>query len=78
MSTELKIRCHFDYEDVEIDKESLIEYLVDMTDYDTHELEVKTAEELLALLNENEPDEFYSEFIGDFPTCVRYETTPNE
>lgn len=78
MSTELKIRCYFDYEDVEIDKEFLVEYLVDMTDYDTHELEAKTAEELLALLNENAPDDFYSEFIGGFPTCVRYETTPNE
>lgn len=78
MPTELKIRCHFDYEDTEIDKELLVEYLVDMTDYDTHELEVKTTEELLALLNENEPDEFYSEFLGAFPTCIRYEITPNE
>lgn len=78
MSTELKIRCHFDYKDTEIDKGLLVEYLVDMTDYDTHELEAKTAEELLALLNENAPDDFYSEFIGDFPTCIRCEIPPNE
>lgn len=78
MPTELKIRCYFDYEDTEIDKELLVEYLVDMTDYDTHELEVKTTEELLVLLNENEPDGFYSEFIGNFPTCIRCEITPNE
>ncbi len=78
MSTELKIRCHFNYEDTEIDKDLLVEYLLDMTDLDQHELESLSPEELLALLNENDPDEFYSEFLGIFPTCIRYEVTPNE
>lgn len=74
----IKIRCHFDYEDTEASRDDIIDFLVDKTDYDRHEIEGKSNEELLALLSENEPDEFSMDYLEPSPTCIRIEVTPNE
>lgn len=76
LTSSLKIRCHFDYEDTWLKKKTICEYLADATGQSIHELGTKTNEELLALLNENDPDEFYYSHIAASPVCIRCEITP--
>lgn len=70
----MKIRVHFDYEDIEVMRGQLIEYLEEEAGLEPDDLAAMTDEELCAAINDYDVTEFYGNWLGGFPTdAVRVE-----
>lgn len=61
----MKIRVHFDYEDIEVMRGQLIEYLDDTGDFDDETLQTLTDEELCAAINDYDVTDFYDNWLGE-------------
>lgn len=61
----MKIRVHFDYEDIGATREQLIEYLDDTGDFDDETLQTLTDEELCAAINDYDVTDFYDNWLGE-------------
>ena len=70
----MKIRVHFDYEDIEATREQLIEYLEEEVGFEPGDLATMTDEELCAALNDYDVTEFYDNWLGGRATdAIRLE-----
>ena len=70
----MKVRVHFDYEDVQVSRSVLIEFLEETGDYDTASLRVMTDEELCAVANDYDVTNFYDNWLGEAPAnAIRME-----
>ncbi len=70
----MKIRVHFDYEDIEATREQLIEYLDDTGDFDDETLQTLTDEELCAAINDYDVTDFYDNWFGEkYADAIRLE-----
>lgn len=61
----MKIRVHFDYEDIEVMRGQLIEYLDDTGDFDDETLQTLTDEVLCAAINDYDVTDFYDNWLGE-------------
>lgn len=61
----MKIRVHFDYEDIEATREQLIEYLEEEGGLEPDDLAARTDEELCAAINEYDVTDFYDNWLGE-------------
>ena len=67
------IRFHFDYEDAQFDRGDIIEWLCDCDCLDEVSLDGLSDAELIALLSENDIEEFYDNIVGNGATCISCE-----
>lgn len=70
----MKIRVHFDYEDIEATREQLIEYLEEEVGFEPGDLATMTDEELCAALNDYDVTDFYDNWLdGRATDAIRLE-----
>ena len=72
------IRFHFDTDVATFDRGDILEWLRDCDCLDEVSLDGMSDAELVALLSENDIEEFYDNMVGNGPVCIRCEVVEDE
>jgi len=73
-----EIRFHFDTDVATFERGDILEWLRDCDCLDEVSLDGMSDAELVALLSENDIEEFYDNMVGNGPVCIRCEVVEDE